>query len=96
MAGFKIIRDYYHEREMREYGESLGTNKGKVRGDEKGYQDGKVRCKVYDDDGILYYEAMCDGEAGAEMFHDWGTWDSGTVASKIKMDKDSEWEWFIG
>jgi hypothetical protein len=88
--GFKIIRDYYYEREAKHDPYYSDNNKGK----ERDYHGGNIRCKVYDDDGELYYEALCDGESGAEMFHNWAMVDSGCTASKIKTD--DTWEWFIG
>ena len=96
MAGFKVIRDYLYERDVRESGKD-GVTFDSIKGKEVDYQGGKTRVKVYDGDGILYYEAMCDGDDGAERFHDWASYDSGTTSSKIKDEStNNKWMDFIG
>lgn len=93
-GGFKIVEDYYHKRAIREYGKKY-TDESNV-GRERAYSGGNdVECKVYDDDGNLYYRAVCDNDEGAELFHNWASNDSGCTASKIKT-KDGKWGWFIG
>lgn len=98
LAGFKIVRDYYYEAMVRD-GSVDEDDKSEVGKESMNYAEGndKVRCKVYDDDGTLYYEAVCTGESGAELFHNWGTGYAGTTASKIrKIGKGEKWGWFIG
>jgi len=96
-GGFKIVEDYYHERAIKTYGSKYAErNTSNVGRQSKNYEGGTdVQCKVYDDDGNLYYRAVCDNEEGAELFHDWATADSGCTFSKIK-EKGKEWGNFIG
>jgi hypothetical protein len=91
--GFKVVRDYLAEKDKREGKPESEIDK--VTKETEDYQGGNLRAKVYDDDGILYYEAKCDDEDSAERFHNWAQWDSGTTGSKIKNPKTGEWEWFI-
>lgn len=97
-AGFRIVRDYLYEGMVRD-GSADADDKSEVGKESLQYAPGndKVRCKLYDDDGQLYYEAVCTGERGAELFHDWGEGYAGTVFSKIrKIGKGEQWGDFIG
>jgi hypothetical protein len=53
-----------------------------------------IECKLYDDDGELYYEAYADDEALEPLFN-WAQIDAGVTLLKIK-NKDGEWEDCIG
>jgi hypothetical protein len=59
------------------------------------YNGGTMQVRTFDDDGELYYTALCDDEDSAERFHDWSLYDSGSVRSQIRKDENSEWEEFI-
>lgn len=95
--GWKITRDFLYESAEREHGKGnvpeWETNR---KGKESISYTGAdlYRVKTYDDDGTLYYEAVCDGEGSAELFHDWSMVDSGTVRSTIKA-KGKKWGEFI-
>jgi hypothetical protein len=94
--GFKIVRDYLYEADIIEYGESEVDVSDSCKGEEVEYNGGTVRCRVYDGDGELYYEALCDGDKGAERFHNWAERDSGIASSTIKDNDEVEWKDFIG
>jgi hypothetical protein len=93
--GFKVVRDFYAERERKEGRKESEIDE--VKKETEDYGDGNIRVKVYDDDGILYYEAKCDDDddKSAERFHNWATWHSGTTGSKMKNPNTGKWEWFI-
>jgi len=61
------------------------------------YTDPEVRlikCRLFDDDGELYYEAIADDEALEDLF-DWAQKDAGVTLLKIK-NENGEWEDCIG
>jgi hypothetical protein len=94
--GFKVIKDFLaEEKRIEGMPEESIDEVTKVTDDFEGKNTINVR--TYDDDGILYYEALCDddNDESAERFHDWSQWDSGTVGSKIENKETKEWVWFI-
>jgi len=53
-----------------------------------------IECKLYDDDGELYYEALADDDALEHLFT-WAQIDAGVTLLKIK-NANGEWEDCIG
>jgi hypothetical protein len=94
--GWKIIKDHGYEKSVKraeKYGTSVyGTS---YEGKERDYQGGKMQVRTWDDDGNLYYTAVCDDENSAEAFHDWSQYDSGSVRSQIRVKGNAKWEEFI-
>lgn len=94
--GWKITRDYLHESYVRDGYKKDDSDSMKGR-QSRDFIEGtdQIRIKVYDGDGILYYEAVCSNEDVAERFYEWAMYDSGCTSSKIK-EKGKEWQNFIG
>jgi hypothetical protein len=53
-----------------------------------------IKCRLYDDDGELYYEATADDDALEHLFT-WAQIDAGVTLLKTK-NKDGKWEDCIG
>jgi hypothetical protein len=64
-------------------------------GKERDYNGGTSLVRTGDDDGNVYYVALCDGESGMESFHDWSQYDSGSSWSDYWCEKTKEWKGFI-
>lgn len=84
-GGFKIVRDHWQEKH--------GDKSNVGRESAVPYDGGTMRVRVMDDDGEVYYEADCDGDDGAELFHDWAQGDSGCVRSQYRDGR--AWKEFI-
>jgi hypothetical protein len=88
--GWKIIKDHgWKQSDLDNYGIKSYV------GRERDYQGGKMQVRTWDDDGNLYYTAVCDDEESAENFHDWSMYDSGSVRSQIRAKGNAKWEEFI-
>jgi hypothetical protein len=84
--GWKIIVDY----DAKNVEEEVG-----YVGRERNYEGGTSLVRVGDDDGNIYYLALCDGDEGMENFFDWSTCDSGASWSDYWCIKKNEWRGFI-
>lgn len=56
----------------------------------------KYEFKLYDDDGILYYEGVADSHAAVEAAHDWGMVNAGVTYSKMRRYGKGAYYPFIG
>jgi hypothetical protein len=88
--GWKITQDHLESRGWANYQSEKGRESKSSE-----YKGGSYWVRTFDDDGTLYYTAKCDGEASAEAFHDWSSYDSGTVRSQVKKKWTDKWEEFI-
>jgi hypothetical protein len=89
--GWKIIKDHgWTEEQFKNYG--IKSYVGKQT---QSYKGGTYQVRTWDDDGNLYYTALCDDEASAEAFHDWSMYDSGSVRSQVRAKGNAKWEEFI-
>lgn len=61
----------------------------------KEYKGGLGLIRVGDDDGNLYYMALCDDDESMENFHDWAMYDSGATWSEYWCTKENTWKGFI-
>lgn len=72
--------------------EKDGSRVGKGTSDYKGGTD---LIRVGDDDGNIYYMAVCDGDKGMEEFFNWASYDSGASWSDYWCTKTHQWKGFI-
>lgn len=84
--GWKIIVDYD--------GKNVNDDIGYV-GKEHEYKGGTDLIRVGDDDGNIYYLALCDNDESMENFFDWSMNDSGCSWSDYWNSKLKEWRGFI-
>jgi hypothetical protein len=59
------------------------------------YNGGTSLVRTGDDDGNIYFIALCDGDNGMERFFDWCMYDSGASWSEYWCTKTNEWKGFI-
>ena len=89
----KITKDLLYDNKV--VGEEYESREGLVLFDNKpGPIHVFYKCRLYDDDGEIYYEADAD-DAALELLFDWAQKDAGVTLLKIKAD-NGEWEDCIG
>lgn len=88
--GWKIIEDHLDNGQWENYESEKGRQS-------KDYAGGQQKVRTFDDDGELYYTAVCDddNDVSMERFHDWSMVDSGTVRSQWYDESKQEWREFI-
>lgn len=88
--GWKIIKDHLFKEDQWTFENMEGK-------ESKDYAGGQQKVRTFDDDGELYYTAVCDddNDVSMERFHDWSMVDSGTVRSQWYDESKQEWREFI-
>lgn len=90
--GWKIIEDHLYDTQVWAF-----ENKSMKGTHSLDYAGGQQKVRTFDDDGTLYYTAVCDDDddVSMERFHDWSMADSGTVRSQWYDNEKQEWREFI-
>ena len=97
--GFKIIRDFTIDRGEKgavgiESIRQTGVNALFMSDEDQEkcvYQDGKIKVRLNDDDGNIYYHALVDdSDFSCELLLDWGMGFAGAVAMDMHIDNYKE------